>query len=96
MPQSALSTVASIPVPENALRKSLTFTNIDTTDDIYLDTSAIPTITTSNAGIKLRPGDSIALNDLIDGEAQIQDFWQAIASAGTPTLLWFETESIKR
>lgn len=96
MPQNALSTTASRPVPENGLRKSIVFTNIDTVNDIFLDTSAIPTITSSNAGIRLRPNDSIALNAEIDGEAQIQDFWQAIASAGTPTLLWFETESVKR
>lgn len=96
MPQNALSTTASIPVPENKLRKSIVFTNIDTTNDIYLDTSRIPAITTSNAGIRLRPNDSIALNDVIDGKPQIQDFWRAIANAGTPTLLWFETEEVER
>ena len=96
MPQNALSTTALIPVPENRLRKSIVFTNIDTTQNIFLDTSLIPTITSSNAGIRLRPGDSIAFNDTLDGEPQIQDSWQAIAGAGTPTLLWFETESIMR
>ena len=96
MPQNALSTTASIPVPENRLRQSIVFTNIDTVNDIFLDTSNIPTITSANAGIKLRPSDSIAFNDFIDGKAQLQDSWQAIASAGTPTLLWFETEEVMR
>ena len=96
MPQNAISTTASLPIPESGHRKSIVFTNIDTTNDIYLDTSLIPTITVNNAGIRLRPNDSIALSDMIDGKPQIQDSWQAIASAGTPTLLWFETEDIKR
>jgi len=96
MPQFTLSTTASIPVPQNRLRKSIVFTNIDTTNDIFIDTRQIPTITTTNAGIRLRPNDSIAFNDLIDGKPQVTDRWQAIASAGSPILLWFETEEVER
>lgn len=96
MPQIATSTGAITAVPQNRLRESIVFTNIDTTNSIFLDNKNIGTITANNAGIKLRAGDSIALNKLIDGDAQITDSWQAIADAGTPTLLWFETETITR
>jgi hypothetical protein len=96
MPQFATSTGAQVAVPQNRLRKSIVFTNIDTTDSIFLENTNVGTITASNAGIRLRPGDSIAFNDLIDGDAQITDRWQCIASANTPTLLWFETETVQR
>ena len=96
MPQSTLSTTASTPVPQNRLRISIVFTNIDTTDNIFLATRQVGTITASNAGIRLRPGDTIAFNNLVDGLESVTDRWQAIASAGTPILLWFETQSVER
>lgn len=94
--QVPTSTAAKVVVPQNRLRVSIVFTNIDPTNSIFLDTSQAGTITTSSAGIRLRAGDSIALNGLLDGGAQITDAWQAIADAGTPTLLVYETESVQR
>jgi hypothetical protein len=94
--QVATSTVAKVVVPQNRLRVSVVFTNIDPVNSIFLDTSQNGTITASNAGIRLRAGDSIALNGLLDGGSQITDAWQAISDAGTPTLLIYETESVQR
>lgn len=96
MPQFATSVTAAKAVPQNRLRKSIVFTNIDTIDSIFLDNKGSALLTTANAGIRLRPGDSIAFNKLIDGDAEITDAWTTIASANTPTLLWFETEEVQR
>ena len=96
MPQFATSTAAQVAVPQNKLRKSIVFTNSDTIDNIFLDNRNLGTITTSNAGIRLRPGDSIAFDTRNDGEAQVTEQFQAIASANTPTLVWFETETVQR
>jgi hypothetical protein len=96
MPQFTTSVTAAVAVPQNRLRKSIVFTNQDTQDNIFLDNRNIGTITTANAGIRLRPGDSIAFDTRVDGEAQVTDQWQAIASANTPSLVWFETENFQR
>lgn len=97
MPQFATSTTAATPIPANNLRVSLLLLNIDATNNIFLDTSTrVGTVSSTNAGVRLTPNQSVAVNKLTDGLAQIQDSWQAIASAGTPTLLWLETERLDR
>jgi len=97
MPQFATSTTAATAIPQNGLRVSLLVINLDATDSIFIDTTTrVGTITTSNAGIRLAPGAATSINRLTDGLAEIQDSYQVIASANTPTLAWFETESINR
>ena len=64
MPQFATSVTAAVAVPQNRLRESIVFTNIDTTDNIFLATRQVGTITTANAGIRLRPCYIIAFYSL--------------------------------
>ncbi len=96
MPQVATSGTAAVAAPANLYRKSIVFRNLDSTNNIYLDTMPTAVLTTGNAGIILKPGDTIAFNSSIDGEIQLHGTWSAIASGGTPTLLWYETEDIQR
>lgn len=96
MPQVATSTGGAIVVPQNKLRKSIIFKNIDATDSIFLETGNGTGVTSSTAGLKLAPGGILTFNSFLDGESTIQNQWFAIASANTPKLLWYETEDVQR
>ena len=96
MPQFATSVTAATPIPENRLRRSLHLFNDDATDKIFLDAKKNAAITAATASIVLNAKSGFSLNINSDGEFTLTGSFQAIASANTPNLIWFETEDIRR
>jgi hypothetical protein len=98
MPSRTIANSASEMVPENRLRKSLTFMNEDTAIDIFLkqEEPNNNTISTTDHDLRLGPGDGSSLNSLLDGEKAVQGRWTIVAASGTPRISWFETEDVKR
>jgi len=91
MPQMTVGTTGVQALRPNAMRKSLMFENLSSTQTIYLDNVKSQAITTGTAGIRLRPGDAVSLHLAWDGKQQIVDEWSAIADAADGTLAIFET-----
>lgn len=94
----ATSITARELVPQNKLRKSITFMNVDATDTVYLkkERPGVTTVTSTDFDIRLSPGAAYSLNALLDGVSAIQDRYTVIASANTPSVSIFETEEIER
>lgn len=85
-------------VPQNKLRRSITFINIDATDTVYLkkERPGVTTVSATDFDLRLPPGASYSLNSMLDGKEAIQERYTFIASANTPQVSVFETEEIER
>lgn len=91
MPQLTVGTTGVQIFLMNAGRKSLIFDNASSSQTIYLDNMHKEAITTSTAGIRLKPGDCVMLHLAFDGKQQVQDEWSAIADVAGGTLIFKET-----
>lgn len=98
MASRTVSTQAEALILRNQLRKSWIVQNEDTTDAVYLkkETGTALTVSATDHDHRIGPGGSLALNSLTDGEEAIQERWTVIASANTPRVSYFETETIRR
>lgn len=97
MPQVTTGAVSGVlAIPQNRLRRSIVFENLDATDSIYIREGDAADITSTNADHKLAPGASIAFNSLLDGSSSITNRWAALATANTPILAVKETEDVVR
>src|SRR5574343_460580 len=94
----ATSTVAGQLVPQNLLRKSVVFQNVDASITVYVkrERPGFTSVSSTDFDFRLPPGGSIALNSLLDGTEAIQDRYTVIAASGTPSVAVFETEENKR
>lgn len=94
----ATSTTARELIPQNKLRRSVTFMNVDPTDTVYIkkERPGVTSVTSTDFDIRLSPGAAYSLNSLLDGVSAIQDRYTVIASANTPSVSIFETEEIER
>ena len=92
------SAVAGQLIPQNMLRKSLVFQNVDASIEVYIkrERPGVTTVSASDFDFRLNPGASIGLNSLLDGTEAIQDRYTVIAASGTPNIAVFETEENKR
>lgn len=92
------STSGSQLIPQNMLRKSLVFQNVDGAITVYIkrERPGVTAISSTNFDLRLNPGASIGLNSLLDGTEAIQDRWTVVAASGTPQVAVFETEENKR
>lgn len=92
------STNAAELIPQNGMRRSLVFQNIDASINIFVkrERPGVTTVSATNFDLRLGPGASFAMNWMLDGEEAIQDRWTAISASGTPQLAVFETESARR
>jgi hypothetical protein len=85
-------------IPQNMLRKSLVFQNVDGSIIIYIkrERPGVNNVSATDFDLRLNPGAAFSLNTLLDGEEAIQDRWTVIAASGTPQVAVFETEDKKR
>lgn len=92
------STSAGQLIPQNMLRKSLVFQNVDASINVFIkrERPGFNTVSASDFDLRLGPGASLGLNSLLDGEEAIQDRYTVIAASGTPQVAVFETEQNKR
>lgn len=92
------SVTAAQLVPQNKLRKSITFINTDATDSVFIKTErpGVTSVTTTDFDIRLSPGAAFSLNSLLDGESTIQGRFTVVAGANTPAVSIFETEQFDR
>lgn len=90
--QFTTTTSAQLAIPGNARRKSLTISNDDSTNVIYIMAAAANPnpITTGTATGRIGPGltGAFTLND--DGPLVTQSPFWVIATAGTPKGFWIE------
>lgn len=98
MASKTLTTAAVEILPGNTSRISLVIQNEDSTDSVYVKRERGEALTASSTDhdIKIGPGASLALSNLVDGSEAIQARYTGIASANTPRIAFFETENIKR
>lgn len=98
MANLVLSTTEQQVIPENMHRKSLLFINTDSAINIFLkyEEPGATTVSSSIFDVRLQPGDNFAVNTQEDGDQVVQGRWTAIAASGTPSLVVFETENIRR
>lgn len=92
------STSAGQLIPQNMLRKSLVFQNVDSSITVFIkrERPGVNTVSSTNFDLRLPAGASLGLNSLLDGTEAIQDRWTVIAASGTPQVAVFETEENKR
>lgn len=92
------STTPAQLTPQNMLRKSLVFQNVDASITVFIkrERPGFTTITSTDYDLRLGPGASLGLNSLLDGTEAIQDRWTVVAASGTPQVAVFETEENKR
>lgn len=91
--QVTLSTTANTnAITGNPKRVGLTITNIDSTNIAYLQPSAnYPNkIVAATAPIAIGPGLSRSYTVAWQGATTTQSVFQAICTAGTPTIVWEE------
>jgi len=98
MATRTITTSAEELFPQNALRKSFAVENEDSTIQIFIkkERPGNTTVSTTDHDHNIRPGATIAINSLTDGEETIKDRWTIIATSGTPRISFIETEEIKR
>lgn len=85
-------------IPQNMLRKSLVFQNVDGSIVVYIkrERPGVTSVSSTDFDLRLNPGASLGLNSLLDGTEAIQDRWTVVAASGTPQIAVFETEENKR
>lgn len=98
MATRTISNVAEQLLPQNRLRKSFAVENEDSAIQIFIkkERPGASTVSTTDHDHNIRPGATIAVNNLTDGEEAIQDRWTIIAASGTPRISIIETEIISR
>lgn len=98
MATKLLSTSGEELLPRNTHRKSLSFSNEDSSIAIFIkrERAETPTVSATNHDHRIGPGGSFALNDGTDGLQATQDRWTGIAESGTPRISFVETEDIIR
>ena len=90
MPQASVGTTGLQITGKNSARKSIVFLHAGTANNIYIDIIPVGSISSSNAGIRLRANDAIVITAQDDGISTVISAWSAIADAGTNTLIYFE------
>jgi hypothetical protein len=85
-------------LPRNTHRKSLSFSNEDSSIAIFIkrERAETPTVSASDHDHRIGPGGSFSLNNGTDGIEAVQDRWTVVAESGTPRVSFVETEDIKR
>lgn len=98
MPSTTIPASAIEIIPQNLLRKSLTFQNEDTALNVFIkqENGKLLTVSATDHDFIVPPGGSISLNSEIDGYQSVQARWTGISSSGTPRISFFESEDIKR
>lgn len=98
MATKLLSVTATEILPGNTSRISMVILNEDATDIVYVkrEQGEALTVSATDHDFRIAPGASLSLSNLIDGSANIQSRYTAIASANTPRVSFFETENIRR
>lgn len=82
----------------NTLRKSFIIQNEDASIAVFVKFERPPLLTVSatDHDHRIGPEAAIALNQLTDGNTQIQERVTIIAASGTPRVSFFETEDVPR
>jgi hypothetical protein len=98
MATKLLSTSPVELLPRNTYRKSLSFSNEDSSIAIFIkrERAETPTVSATDHDHRIGPGGSFVLNYGTDGIQSTQDSWSAVAESGTPRISVVETEDIQR
>lgn len=98
MATKLLSTSGEELLPRNTLRKSVSFSNEDSSIAIFIkrERAETPTVSATDHDHRIGPGGSFSLNFGTDGIQATQDRWTAVADSGTPRISFVETEDIIR
>ncbi len=97
MSSRTITNTASELLTQNANRKSFLIQNEDSTINIFVkfERPGQNTVSTTDHDHLIGPGAALAVNQLTDGKAQIEERVTVVAASGTPRVSYFETQDIK-